>query len=192
MTFVVNGRITLKTIEADRSRTGHLIISDENPTTKKRSSLTVAFSHILWNSQVQDYLETIKGLRKDDVDTIITQVRRFSRTTSFNAHQEDEDECLSHCPLNPRTQIPLNYDSDDSDEDNAGDDMDGNSDTLEQAQAQYNSEGEELEQDQGHVDEHIDYKDGHPRYEYEYDEDEDQVMECVHQLIYSYAMLICF
>lgn len=190
LTFVAQGRITLETIEADRDRTGHLIIADENPATRKRAASSVAFSHALWNTQVQDYLETIKKLHKADVESIIMQARKFSRTTSFNARQEEER--LTQRSSNARAQIPLNYEfgSDDSDEEDIGDGAGGDNGALEddlmqdvteqlmdeEAQSEYeeDEDEEELERVKGFGDEYIDYEDGHapPVGENEYDEDE--------------------
>lgn len=117
--YVVDGRITLATIEADKTRTGHLITADLNPSTGKRAVASVAFSEELWGNDVQDYLSSIQKLRKSDLARIITEARKFSRVTRTH---EEEDVPIRQGAQSARARIPLNYDSEDDEDEDADED----------------------------------------------------------------------
>lgn len=149
--FVVDGRITLATIEGNETNGDHLIIADINPTTKKRSSASVAFSDELWGDSVNEYLQDISGVRKSDLDKIISDARNFSRIT--RTHEDDDP--IWNGPKNSRTRIPLNYDDDDEDED---DDADDDDDDKNPRQINISDQQTSL----GDDDEDMDYGDGEP------------------------------
>ncbi|KZP08508.1 hypothetical protein FIBSPDRAFT_964750 [Athelia psychrophila] len=118
LTYIAESRITLETIEADKKKEkgAHLIIADVNPTTGKRASSSVAFSEPLWGIDVNDYLTSIRGLRRSDMSTIITEAQKFARIT--RARGDEEEEIAPSGPKSSRARIPINYDEDDEDAEN--------------------------------------------------------------------------
>lgn len=167
LTYVSEGRITLDTIEADRTKEGHLITADLNAITKRRAVSTIAFSEPLWGVDVSDYLASIRGLRKSDMESIIFQARKFARVTRTHV-EEDEEEAFPTGPRSSRARIPLNYDDDD--EGGECDESETGAGALE-----YN-EGRNIEDDdEGFEDDQVyDAEDGHAL-EYGDDDDDMQV-----------------
>lgn len=172
LTYVAEGRITLETIQADREKTGFLIIADINPTTQKRSTTSVAFSDDLWGTNVQGYLHSIKKLYKKDLDAIIAQARKLSRATASQNHDDDDDDELylqrltQRTTSNARAQIPLNYgvdEDDDDDSENADDSGAEDAGGVEENGVQQYKDG-----DEGMYEDSMEaylYEDGHAEYD---------------------------
>lgn len=198
LTLVANGKITIASIEADKTRKGKLIQADLNPITGKRSISTIAFSEGLWGTEVGEYCANIKGLRNSDMDAIIFAARKYSRATG--PQDDDDDDEFSRLPLphkerNGRTHIPFNYDADadeddDEDEDAHGevnDDQKGNGEEEDDDDEGGDGDDEERDGDDedGHAknapldrweDSDLDLQenqhDAHPVEDYEMEEDE--------------------
>lgn len=170
--YVAEGRITLATIEAAKSQEGgFLITADINPQNNKRAASSVAFSDELWGSDVEDYLVSIEGLRKSNMDTIITEARKFARLT--RTHEEDDGPAPGGAKSG-RARILLNYDADsDNEDDDAQQAVDEQLDHAanEDPMQVYYDDGEdeygELEDNNGTrvlEDAEMDYEDGHALY----------------------------
>lgn len=199
--YIVEGRITLATIQADKKKEGHLITADINPSSGKRAVSSVAFSEELWGADVQDYLITLQGLRKSDMDNIISEARKFSRVTRTH---EEEEEPGHHGPKSGRARIPLNYDDDNDDDDNNDNDVvddEGEADlnesnAAEVTQDMVNDEGDHSmrqdDDDEGFEDNGIQYEGGHAPDDYEDGHaPDDYEMEEEYEMGHGQPMQVC-
>lgn len=122
--LVVDGRITLETINADKERTGYLIKAGQNPHTGKRSVGKIAFSEDLWGQTIEDYLYNIKKLKSSDLNAIINATRAYSK--AVDNLDDDEETVTLEPPLaerSARARIQLGYGNESDNE------KDNNSDT---------------------------------------------------------------
>lgn len=189
LTYVAEGKITIASAKAGKTKGGRTIIADINPITSRPATAAIAFSEELWGGAVGDYQANIANLTKSDMEKIVTAARKFSRAT--RTHDDDDDDIVSaRNPANPRSGralIPLNYgndkDSSDDDADNGTATQAMDIDHIDHSGAEDGSAGDdeevELLEDEA-ADDAIDSEEEDPQdideeAEPQYDEDDEEL-----------------